>query len=83
MRSVSSFKLGSGVVCVILFGCDVWGMVWFRVKYLSSVVCVCGVNMCGGFLCVMEHGVRKAMLMRGGACAAELRLTRLWFGFGW
>ena len=69
-------------MCTI-FGCDVWGIVWFRVQYLSIVVCVCGVNMGVGFLCGMEHGVGKAMLMRGGACAAELRLMRVWFDFGW
>ena len=76
------FKLGSGVVCVIFVGCGVWGIVWFRVQYLSSVVCVCGVDMDGGFLRGMEHGVGKAMLMLGGACAAELRLMTVWFGLG-
>ena len=47
------------------------------------VVYMCGVDMGGGFLCGMEHGVEKAMMMQGGACAAELRLIRVWFGFGW
>ncbi len=30
----------------------------------------------------MEHGLGKAMLMRGGACAAELRLMGVWVGSG-
>ena len=67
-------------VCVF---CDIWGIVRFRVQYLSSVVCVWGVNMGGGFLCGMEHGDGKAMLMLGGACAADLILIRVWFGFCW
>ena len=69
-------KLGSGVVCVCFFGCGVWGIVCFRVRYLSSEVCVYGIDMGGGFLYGMEHGVGKTMLMRGGACdcAPELRL---------
>ena len=31
-------------------------------------------------LCGMVHGAEKAMLMRGGACAAELRLMGLGVG---
>ena len=72
------------VSCVFLFfGCGVWGIVCFRVQYLSSVVCVCGIDIGEGFLCGMEHGVGKAILMRGGACATELRLTGIWLGLGW
>ncbi len=52
-----------------------------RFNNLSSVDWVCVVVMRGGFLCDMEHGgVGKAMLMRGGACAAELRLMGVWVG---
>jgi len=41
--------------------------------------------MCGGYgglLCDMVHGAGKAMLMRGGACAAEMRLMGLRVGSG-
>jgi len=82
LGSVSLFELGSGVVSVFTFGCGVWGIVCFRIQYLSSVVYVCGIDMGGGFLCDMEHGIGKTMLMRGGACAAELRLMGAWFGLG-
>ncbi len=53
-------------------------------------LCVCVMNMRGGFLCDMEHGVEKAMIMRGGVCAAEHHLMgvrvccvvyRVCFGF--
>ncbi len=67
-------------MCGFCGGCGIWGTVCFRVHYLSSVVCVCGIDMCVGFLYGMEHGVRKGILMRGGACAAELRLMGAWFG---
>jgi hypothetical protein len=36
----------------------------------------------GGLLCGMVHGAGKAMLMRGGACAAELRLMLVGVGSG-
>jgi hypothetical protein len=36
------------------------------------VVCLYVVVFIGGFLCVMMQGVGNAMVMRGGACAAEL-----------
>ncbi len=39
--------------------------------------CVCVVVLGGLFRCGMEHGAGKAMLMRDGACAAELRLMGL------
>ena len=82
MGSVSLFKFGCGVVCVSIVGCGLWGIVFFRVQYLSSLVCVSGIDIGGGCLCGMEHGVGKAMLMRGGACAADLRLMGVWFGLG-
>jgi len=34
----------------------------------------------GGVLCGIVHGAGNAMLMLGGACAAELRLMGLVFG---
>ena len=37
---------------------------------------------CGGLLCGMVHGAGKAIMMRGGACAAELRLMGVGVGFG-
>jgi hypothetical protein len=56
-----------------------------RVQNCYRVVWVCAACVSGGFLCGMEHGVRrKAMLMRGGACVDELRFNgsggrdRLW-----
>ena len=36
----------------------------------------------GWRVCGMVHGVGKAMLMRGGACAAELRLLGVGVGSG-
>ena len=39
----------------------------------SSLVCVNGVVSCGLFLRGMVYGVGNAMVLRGGACAAELR----------
>ena len=76
---MSSSLLGAGSGCLwfavsvcFLFMCS-------RVKNLSSVgwVDVAGI---GGLLCVMVHGAGKAMLMRGGACAAELRLMGVGVG---
>ena len=78
---VSSSLLGVGCGCLwfavgycFLFMCS-------RVKNLSSVgwVCVAGF---GGLLCGMVHGAGKAMLMRGGACAAELHLMEVGVGSG-
>ena len=48
-----------------------------RVKNLSSVCWFCLVGSIGG-LYGSVHGAGNAMLMRGGACAAELRLMGLW-----
>ena len=73
---------GVGVESRFVFaGCKM-SVVCFRVKNLSSVSWD---NLVGsdGVLCGMEHEVGKAMLMRGGACAAELRLLRVWYGLGW
>ena len=61
------------MVCVLMFGCLV-------VRNLSNVVCVVG-SRCGLFLWGIVHGVGNAMLMRGGACAAELRLMVVFGGF--
>ncbi len=47
-----------------------------RVKNLSSVCWFCLLGSVGG-LYGSVHGVGNAMLMRGGACAAELRLMGL------
>ena len=48
-----------------------------RVKNLSSVGSFCAMGSVGG-LCGIVHGAGNAMLMRGGACAAELRLMGMW-----
>ena len=45
----------------------------FLVKNLSSVGWYGLAGNVGG-LCGIVHGAENAMLMRGGACAAELRL---------
>ena len=54
-----------------------------RVKNLSSVCWFCLLGSFGG-LYGSVHGAGNGMLMRGGACAAELRLMGLcvtsWFG---
>ena len=55
-------------------------VVCFRVKNLSSVGWVCVVGN-GWLSCGIVHGAKNAMLMRGGACAAELRLMGLGVGF--
>ena len=77
-----SFWGGAGIESRFVFaGCKV-SAVCFQVKNLSSVGWDNMVES-DGFLCGMEHGVGKAMLMRGGACAAELRLMGVWFSLGW
>ncbi len=48
----------------------------FLVKNLSSVS-LYGVAGNVGGLCGIVHGAENAILMRGGACAAELRLMGL------
>jgi hypothetical protein len=53
-------------------------VVCFRVKNLSSVGWDSVVGN-GRVLCGIVHGAGNAMLMRGGACAAELRLMGLGF----
>ena len=42
--------------------------------YCSNVVCLYLVVSMGGFRCGITLGAGNAILMRGGACAAELRL---------
>ena len=62
----------------VLAGCKV-SVVCFRVKNLSSKgwVSVAGSD---GVLYGILHGAGNAMLMRGGACAAELRLMEVRVG---
>jgi hypothetical protein len=60
--------------CVLGCGCGALVLLCLRFRNLSSVDWVCMVGMGGEFLCDMEHGVGKTMLMRCYACAAELRL---------
>ncbi len=64
----------------MVVGCCMLGDVCFRVKNLSSVGCVCVVDR-GRLSRGMVHGAGKAMLMRGGTCAAELRLMGLRVNF--
>ena len=47
-----------------------------RVKYMSSVGWFCLVGSIGSLYGIV-HGAGNAMLRRGGACAAELRLMGL------
>jgi hypothetical protein len=51
-------------------------VVCFRVKNLSSVSWD-NVVVNGSILCGIVHGAGDAILMRGGACVAELRLMVL------
>jgi hypothetical protein len=60
----------------VVAGCWVSVFVCFRVKNLSSVGWDNVVGN-GRFLCGIVHGAGNAMLMRGGAYAAELRLMGL------
>ena len=64
---------------VVLAGCWVARCECFLLKNLSSVGWLCVVGSVGG-LCGIVHGAENAMLMRGGACAAELRLIGLGIG---
>ncbi len=66
-----------GGMCVIGVGFVGLGVVYTRVKKLYIVVWACVAGVIGGFLCGMEHGVGKAMLMRGGPCAAKRHLMRV------
>ncbi len=70
---VSLGMVDGGGVCVLSGDCFVLGVVCFRVKKFSSADWVCMDGRRGEFLCGMEHGVGKAVLMPGGACAAEQR----------
>ena len=68
---------GVGVLFrVVLAGCWVAVFMCFLVKNLSSVSRY-GVAGVGGGLCGIVHKAENAILMRGGACAAELRLMGL------
>ena len=57
----------------VLDACWVTVVVCFRVKILSRVGWYSVVGNVG-VLCGIAHGAGKAILLRGGACAAELRL---------
>ena len=60
----------------VVAGCWVSVVVCFRVKNLSLVGWD-NVEGNGRVLCGIVHGAGNAMLMRGGACAAELCLMGL------
>ncbi len=68
-----SVVVGGGVRICFYYCCES-GVVFLRVNNLSRIDWVFVDERRGVFLCDMDHGVGKAMLMRGGACAAELRL---------
>ena len=75
-----SFLGGVGVfIRIVLADCWVAVFVCFLVKNLSSVSW-CGVAGNVGGLCGIVHGAGNAILMRGGACSAELRLLGLGVG---
>ena len=63
----------------VLVGCWMTVVVCFRVKDLSSVGWYSVVGSVG-VLCCIVHEAGNAILMRGGACAAELRLMGLGVG---
>ncbi len=75
--------------CCVFGYCGVWGSfvacwvlvprVRFQFLYCSSVVCVYLDVFMGVFRWGMTLGIGKAMLMRGGACATELRLMGVRF----
>ena len=68
---------GVGVLIrFVLAGCWVAVFVCFLVKNLSSVSWYGVAGIVGG-LCGIVHGAENTILMRGGACAAELRLMGL------
>ena len=74
------FLDGVGVfIRFVLAGCWVAVFLFFLVKNISSVSW-CGVAVNVGDLCCIVHGAGNAILMRGGACAAELRLMGLGVG---
>ena len=64
-----------GMGCVLM-------VVRLGVRNLSNVDCFVGSGVWRLFLWGIVHGVGNAMLMRGGACAAELRLMVV-FGGCW
>ena len=71
---------GVGVLIrLVLADCWVTVIVRLRVKNLSSVGWYSVVGSVG-VLCGIVHGAGNAMLMRGGACAAKLRLIGLGIG---
>ena len=82
LYDVAAVSVLDDVEAVLQFvspGCWVVVVVYLRVKNLSSVGWFCIVGSIGD-LCGIVHGVGNAMLMRGGACAAELRLMGLGVG---
>lgn len=60
--------------CVLMVDC-------LGIRNLSNVVCFVGGGVCRLFLWGIVHGVGNAILMRGGACAAELRLMVVFGGY--
>ncbi len=81
LYDVVADSLLDGVGVVLRFvsgGCWVVVVMCLRVKNLSNVGWFCGVDSVGG-LCGIVLGAENAMLMRGGACAAELRLMGVEF----
>ena len=74
-----SMSAGVGIVIrFVLAGCWVTVVVCLRLKNRSSVGWHSCVVSRVGVLCGIVHGAGNDILMRGGACAAELRLM----GFG-
>ena len=66
------------LIRVVVAGCWVAVCKWFLVKKLSSVSWYCVVGNVGGLWGIVQMA-ENAMLMRGGTCAAELRLMGLGF----
>ncbi len=82
LYDVVAVTLLDGVGVLLRFvsaGCWVVVVVCLRVKNMSRDGWFCVVGSVGG-LCGIVHGVGNAILMRGGACAAELRLMGLVVG---
>jgi hypothetical protein len=78
LYDVVEVSLLGGVGVLLCFVSVGWWVVEvLRVKNMSSVGWFCLVGSIGG-LYGSVHGAGNAMLMRGGACAAELRLMGLW-----
>ena len=72
--------VGVGILLrFVLGGCWVTVVVCFRLKNLSRVGWYSVMDNVGVF-CGIVHGAGKAILMRGGACAAELHLMGLGAG---